>query len=371
MRLTLDTLHYYLLDKGFVDAASLVEGDYLATQLMTRNQIFRVYRRGAPSLFVKQLNSFDPSNTYVLQKDATCLWLIKNHPAFAALSAFVPGYFGFDVDKQVLVTELLPDARNLMEYLHEQRGQLPENLRDVLATLLASYHFAPEADVLSSRTVQFFPRQAPWAFNLADAAANAMLGGPTAPPHPVASAVAASPDFGPALAAVRAEWQPTTLIHGDIKWMNVLLHREEGRETLKLIDWEIADIGDPLWDVAGVFQSILGSALAYSPALAGAAVSPVPGPRLSDLREVWPELLDFWARYEQRRPASLPTAPGDLTKTMRYTAVRLLQSAVEQNMATPTLQPHALQLLQLSHLLLQNQSEIQQSPAAEPAAAFA
>src|ERR1700744_765446 len=116
MRLTIKNIHYYLLDKGFIDMESLVNGGYMVSQSQTRNAIFKIARRNAKNLFVKQLISFDANNTYVLQKDATCLWLIKNNDAFKKLSAYVPDYFGFDAEKQVLVTECVPDSISMEDH---------------------------------------------------------------------------------------------------------------------------------------------------------------------------------------------------------------------------------------------------------------
>ena len=52
------------------------------------------------------------------------------------------------------------------------------------------------------------------------------------------------------------KWQVKSLIHGDIRFANFILTGST-KTKIKLIDWEISDFGDPLWDVAGVFQSFL------------------------------------------------------------------------------------------------------------------
>lgn len=359
MRLTLEHLHLYLLDKGFITPASLVSGDYLATQAQTRNAIFRVRRRHDKSLFVKQLTAFEPNSTYVLQKDATCLWLIKNHPAFERLSSYVPAYIGFDPEKQVLITEYLAEASNLEEYARQHQGVFPEDLRTELAAMLAAYHFPLSAELLEHRSVQFFSQQTPWVLNMVDndPSTQHLLQNPSV--RPVLEAVLGSPEFRQALAAVRHEWVPTSLIHGDMKWMNLLLHPEDGTEKIKVIDWEFADIGDPLWDVAGIFQDLLSNAVLYSPALANGA-SLLAGMSLAALRDVWPLLEHFWLAY-LAQTALGPALPAyDLAKALRYTAARLVQSAIERNMNLPTLQPAVIKLLQISYAMLLGPAELAQ-----------
>lgn len=359
MRLALEHLHLYLLDKGFITPASLVSGDYLATQVQTRNAIFRVKRQNAKSLFIKQLTAFEPNSTYVLQKDATCLWLIKNHPAFARLSDYVPDYIGFDPEKQVLVTEYLADASNLEEYARQHQGVFPERLRTELAAMLAAYHFPLDAELLAHRSVQFFSQQTPWVLNMVDndPSTQQLLQNPSV--RPVLEAVLGSPEFRQALAAVRHEWVATSLIHGDMKWMNLLLHPDEGAQKLKVIDWEFADIGDPLWDVAGIFQDLISSAVLYSPALANGA-SLLAGLNLAALREVWPLLEHFWLAYLAQTALGPALPDYDLAKALRYTAARLVQSAIERNLSLPTLQPVVIKLLQVSYAMLLGQEELAQ-----------
>jgi hypothetical protein len=312
----------------------------------------------------------------VLQKDATCLWLIKNHPAFERLSGYVPDYFGFDPEKQVLVTEYLADSSNLEDYARLNHGGLPLHVREELATILASYHFPLGAEVLSSRSVQFFPRQVPWVLNLADTELGAQhtLFSQTQTPNPVMNAVLGSPDFRTALANIKSEWLATSLIHGDLKWMNLLVHRDEDREKVKVIDWEIADIGDPLWDVAGILQGFVTNIILYHPSIASESFSLVPGVGLAHLQEAWPLMNHFWQLYRAQTatPEAAPaTDAAALAKVLRYTGVRLIQSAIEQNMMMPTLQPNSTKLLQASYAILSNAPAILSFFTAAPVATIA
>jgi len=116
------------MEKGLLKAKSVVDGDFLVTQSRNRNAIFRIHIKNDKSLFVKQLVNFDPQNTYFLQKDATCLWLIKNEKAFSQLAQYVPEYYGYDPEKQVLIVEYLPNAKN-MEEVFQAKGALSPQLR--------------------------------------------------------------------------------------------------------------------------------------------------------------------------------------------------------------------------------------------------
>ena len=47
-------------------------------------------------------------------------------------------------------------------------------------------------------------------------------------------------------------WRAETFIHNDVKWDNFLVYARAGSRRLtqmKIIDWELANFGDPAWDV--------------------------------------------------------------------------------------------------------------------------
>lgn len=348
-----------MLGKGLIDAKSLVSGDYMVSQIQTRNSIFRVARKKAKGLFIKQLNNFDQNNTYVLQKDATCLWLIKNEPAFRALNKYVPEYFGYDTEHQVLITEYLSDAKSL-EYVVQSAGELPAHFIDQLAQMMASYQFNLSEKVKSLRSVQFFPKQVPWVLNLMDMPAQTFQQMTNSSnPNPVFSLVANNEGFRKLVGPIKENWKTTSLIHGDIKWMNILVASPNDKPKLKLIDWEIADIGDPLWDIAGIFAAIITTlVLKKQQQNPNAAFAPYQVSSLADLQEAWPTIIRFWNQYLKKRKARQEPAEQALKKTIDYTGVRLIQSAVEQNMMQPQIQPNATMILQASYLVLEKAAEI-------------
>lgn len=340
MVLTLDNLHNYLLEKGTLDIASIVDGSYSASQSRTRNTTFNVTRRNGKHLFVKQLVAFDSQNTYILQKDATCLWLIKNEKAFAALSRFVPDYFGYDAEHQVLITEFLADARNLEMFLRLE-GEDIMQFTGQLASIMASYHFPLSDKLRNLPSMRFFQKQIPWAMNLGVPASGV-------PPmnSPVVKAVLESPDFCNMLKDAREKYAFTTLIHGDIKWMNVLVHGKKGQEKLSLIDWEIADIGDPMWDIAGVIMSLITLAVADSP-YQPKDMSQFPANEpIKALENVWPVFKKFWQQYADKTKAHLGDPNIAIEKALHFAGARLLQTAVEFNMQQSQLTPNATRLMQ-------------------------
>jgi Ser/Thr protein kinase RdoA (MazF antagonist) len=54
------------------------------------------------------------------------------------------------------------------------------------------------------------------------------------------------------LRRARGSWRARCLIHGDLKHDNVLLRRGTGGLEIAIVDWEMARIGDPAWDLAAL-----------------------------------------------------------------------------------------------------------------------
>lgn len=352
MRLTIKNISAFLLEKGLLEPRSFVDGNFMVTQAQNRNAIFKIHIQGGKSLFVKQLVNFDPQNTYFLQKDATCLWLIKNEAVFKKLSPLVPEYYGYDPEKQVLIVEYLPEARNLEEVYQAQKGLSPE-LYEQVAAILATYHFKLEDQTLTNRSVQFFTKQLPWTFQLATSSgATAQQLRNVYGEHPVVQYLQRSPEFLSLMKSCISHYQFSTLIHGDIKWVNFILKNEHRANSLKIIDWELADIGDPLWDVAGVVQSIFTSKV-----LLNASPAPYPGAghlTEAQMKQSFEEIRSFWEFYCTHRKLDAGAQKAALKKVLQFSGMRLVQTAFEHNVHTSQLMPNAIQLLQISYALLQN-----------------
>jgi len=130
--------------------------------------------------------------------------------------------------------------------------------------------------------------------------------------------------------AVARDWRRETVMHGDVRWDNVVVTRRQdgGAEEALLVDLEFADLGDPAWDVAGAVAEPLAMA-------AGSGVEPgdgeggvvVPDRRTVGryLRDVRPFLACFASAYKGAATGS--GADDDLLRAMGYVPARLVQAA--------------------------------------------
>lgn len=345
MRLTKKNTAAYLTNKGFLDMNDLMDGEFLLTQSQSRNSIFQVLRGKKTGLFVKQLVSMDSQNIYLMQKDATVHYMIHKLDIFKNVKPFVPEYFGYDPKTQVLVTEYFSDAQNLVEW-SEVRKEVSVDQALEIASILSSFHFDLTEAISTNPSLQFFNRDLPWMFNIFNM--------PNNQTDVLFKAIEEDEYLSTQLEEIKQNWSGNSLFHGDIKLVNFIVVMEDGKEKVKVIDWEIANIGDPLWDVAGLLQSYL--FFWITKLIAGPnGFQLIPGQEYLNASNRNTVTNSFWNAYVEKLGWTKEEEEKAKIKTVKYVAVRLLQSAKELTQLNPNqLSPTAILILQITKSILQS-----------------
>jgi len=150
---------------------------------------------------------------------------------------------------------------------------------------------------------------------------------------------------------VASQWEVSSLIHGDIKWMNFIVM--PNNEDVKLIDWEIADLGDPLWDVAGVFQSYFSAWVLSFNNQNIQQHQQMQGTEFLSIESITPVVKLLWNTYASAQKFSVTEAKEKLLKTISYMAARMIQTAFENNMAQQQqMYPNSARILQFCNHIL-------------------
>lgn len=360
MILTPANLAHYLMARGLVTPASVVDGDFTVIDMSRRNHNLQVARRESPGLFVKQVGDWDPLSAETMRREATCYWLAGNDPDFAALAAMMPRYHLYDPARQVLVLEMVRDGESLGEF-HRRLGRFPAGMAARLGTLLGTYHRDAGGRRRDLPQDTVFPRSVPWVLSIHFH--NPSHFGPvSAGVRQLLGVVGQYPEFHAALDELRGEWRFDALIHGDMKWENCVVPRvddeAEAAEGLRIVDWELADIGDGCWDVGAVFQAYL-TYWILTMRIPPEQVSPERLPALAEfpLDRMQPAIGAFWDAYVRTRGAHGAEAAALLRKSVRYGAARMIQTAWEYLTYSPQMTANALCLLQVSINILTRPDE--------------
>lgn len=355
MRLTSVNIAHYLLAQGLVTPESVVDGDFMAIPLPRRNQNFRVLRTRSPSYFVKQIQEWAPESIAALEREAACYRLFSHHADFAPFAPLVPEVYLYDSSRHVLVTELLPAAESLRQY-HVRMGAFPAEVAAQLGKAVAKFHGQAGRKCEAAPEACVFPGKPPWILSLHHDAPHwlHLLSGANSQ---LLGILRSYPDFQQKLDALRAGWRIETLIHGDLRWDNCLLcpnGTRGGEAGLKLVDWELADFGDPCWDIGAVLQCYLMFWIESLP-----AAQYEPPVRLVNrahypIETMQPAMRAFWKAYVDVRGLNNAGAAERLERSVSYCAARMIQTAYELADRSPQIGPTELSLLQASLNILNN-----------------
>jgi thiamine kinase-like enzyme len=145
-----------------------------------------------------------------------------------------------------------------------------------------------------------------------------------------------------------------------MRWDNCVVFGRLGsrRKTrLKIVDWELASVGDPCWDVGSVFNDYLSCWLLSIP-ITGEA----PPDRFFELaryplERMQPAIHAFWQAYIRQMKLDSATPAQWLVRTVKYVGARLVQTAFEQMRMSMQLTGNIVCFLQLSLNIMQRPQE--------------
>lgn len=357
MILSADNLVHYLLARGFMTYESVVDGDLMILETTRRNRNFKVIRRDSPGYFVKQVVEWDPQAINTLQREATCYQLAQNTPELSALSALFPKCHGYDVARHILVLELIKDGESLGDY-YRRTGNFAPSVAEHLARVIGTYHKGDANELQKHSNGSVFPKMVPWILSVHQQQPSwfSSLSGANSQ---LLQIVARYPDFPERLDALRARWTVRALIHGDMKWENCLLHDFDGivPRKVKIVDWELADLGDPLWDVGAVLQSYLCYWIMSLPSIEGTSIEQIITRAPISLERMQPSVQTFWNTYAKVLEYSREQSRDALIRCITYGAARMIQTTYEYMTYAPELNTNALYLLQVSMNVLRDPDE--------------
>lgn len=352
MLLSRQNAAHYLLERGWMPPAAVVDGDFMTLEATRRNRNLKVLRAEGPSLFLKQAGQWDPQSVGTLRTEAALYQLANATPEtpFAVLRPLLPRFHGFDPDRNVLVLEGLTGAESLhMRQLRE--NAIGPDVARAVGTALGIVHRELKVERAAPAVPQgTFRSQPPWILSAADMAGQPVQGVSGAGLQ-LFQVLHRYPEFPRLLAELRTGWQIETLIHGDVKWDNFLVSPDG--KSAHLVDWELADFGDPSWDAGAVLQGFLTSwivSIQSPPGAPGGSAdfAQLPLPRLR------PAIRAFWNAYVQALGVDRAEADRRLDRAVRYGAARMVQTAYEFLQYSTEITGPAVWLLQVSQNLLKD-----------------
>lgn len=347
MQLTPETVYQYLHKRQLIDEEAVIKGNFMVHPVKTRNTIMKIIVRPENSLFVKQMQK-DIVSDGLFQREINTYTLFKNKVEFSSIAAVVPKLLDYDDTANIMVTELLYDAKNLYEhYMLTKNFDL--NLAREQAVILSACHVVPEDKTSAS----MFPKNLPWVLQLDKYDADQFFVNNEASTS-IISLIKENQVLQNALINLAISWNYTHLIHGDIKWINFMVTQDEKGFTQKLIDWELADIGDPLWDVAGLMQSYI------SVWLLGFDNNDPAGYQLPeymqayDIKNTQSSAQAFLYEYMaiQKYPESYYGTI--LAKIIQLTAARIIQTSLEGITYNSKIEANNMRCIQLAFNIMSN-----------------
>jgi hypothetical protein len=348
MVLNQTNIAHYLTEHDLLSWQQVVDGDFVINEASRRNRNFFARSNSGPSYFIKQVRQRDPQTINAIRNEAAVYRRSVHSPGASVLKGLLPQYHLFDPENLALVLDLLPGASNLYEYL-QNTGQMPAELPSRIGTDLASLGQTIASDSLAEHT-PLLPRTVPWILTIHKSFSyptEGLRGGNMS----LLEAVNSHADFANGLEEALDSWQCVSFTHGDIRLDNWVICQEPGNTpgySLKLIDWELAGLGDPLWDAGSMISAYLSYWILVDTASAGQGARSehhIEGTTPSELKET---VQAFWTAYQAEAGQSVE----GLETALCYAGARLIQTAFEHLQPTDSFTIAAHRMMDFSRELM-------------------
>jgi aminoglycoside phosphotransferase (APT) family kinase protein len=354
----------YLVDHGLIDRSWIIEGSLVVRSIARRNRSLRVEGPAGTGLFLKQSDPSVSGGCETFEREVAFHLTCRNHPDFARFRQFVPRLVEFDGAEPVLILEWIAGAVGFPLLLEsEDRRDFATEAAFALGSCLGLLHRSScsilrEQDGWTAR----LPSLPPWAMGLRRPGISwlAELSPATAE---ILRVLRTNETFATRFEPLSARWRAETLIHGDVRFDNVLIRTADsgssGRLKLWLVDWEMVQVGDPAWDLAGALHDFLVHWISTMPLSADLAPAEwISGARLP-LAVVRRATQALSTGYRETTGRGSAEALELISRAVVYSAARLIQTAFEGASTADRLPARSVVLLQLAANVLEEPERAQ------------
>jgi Ser/Thr protein kinase RdoA (MazF antagonist) len=356
--LTLESVVPYLIERGLIDPNWIIDGELRISSSARRNRNFKVEGPSGKGFLLKQPDDPMEGGHETLRREQTFRRFCRECSQAGPLAPLLPRLIESDRQEARSVYELIPDVTSIWSLLDAQNGEpaLTEAVRSVgqaLGTVHRVFRLSGWEDDSYphglSRQLPWaltFPRPEPW-----------LLAHMSAANHQTWRILQGEDGLDDRLQALCRLWQPETLIHGDVRFDNFLFRRpptdlQSAPIEVWLVDWEMVQIGDPAWDLAGALQDFLVFWIASMPLSAERSVEQSIDQSRVRLADLQAAIRELWTGYQAGAGMSGGERGSFLGRAVAYSAARLFQSVHEMSQPEDELPGQAVILLQLGANLM-------------------
>lgn len=330
--INIDNVVSYLLDKKLIYVSTIVKGDLKIVDVSSRNRDLKVMRKNNLSYLLKQPDLLDLSSKETFRKECLLYSQVFSNRKLEKIRTLVPQIVLYDYANNILALQLLTDGLPLSEIMYNHNEyKCNENLFYSIGESMSCYHNAFHDYILKNGIPHFLPRQLPLVFQLVY---------PT--PHFLAYCSPADiqllkiiqhqKEYFKFLDEIESMWTQETIIHGDIRFDHVIasqIKKDSGLDTIRFVDWEMADVGDPAWDIAGILHDLIILWVLSMRSAGKASPEDLVSSTESLLQNIQLSVRSFMVGYNKYQ--QLPTLSNEalLLRCIKYLALRLLQRVHE------------------------------------------
>ncbi|MBC8067424.1 MAG: phosphotransferase [Deltaproteobacteria bacterium] len=359
MLLDVDNAIPYLLERRYLSPTDIVDGSVRVTSVSRRNRNLRIVRNAGAGLLVKQVEASGSESS--LANEASFYRHCQDDPRAAPVRALIPALVGFEDAEGALLIELVADAMPLGAH----RGMFDDAA--FLARVGAAVGRALGAFHRSCRSLVGTPgahtarlgRNAPWVLWVHRPGPE-ILAEISAANMKTLRILQQRVELARQLDALRRSWRIETAVHCDIKADNLLLVGDvagTGAIDVRVVDWELVQLGDPGWDVGAMFKDFVMHWILSMPIskqmtsarMMDAAIHPLTGFQAG--------LRALWRAYQGASELHATESNDLLLRSSGYAAAWLVQSAYESAQRASELGNHEVMMLQVAANVLADPAE--------------
>lgn len=327
--MTVDSAPAFLHSLGLLTGEAVVEGQLDVTSATRRNRNLRVTSTNSGSYLIKQPTEPGAPAAETVRQEARFYAWCRQAPQAEPVRDLLPRLVHADPGRALLILELLPDAIPLWRhYEHSRPEAFPAEAAALVGEALARLHEAFHGlDPSQDPALAWLGSDLPWSFSLHRPRIEA-LRDMSAANREMVRIMQASPAAFRGLDALRRLWRRETLIHGDVKMDNCLIRTDsKGLQRIALADWELVQLGDPAWDLAGALNDFLFFWVVSMPH--ERPLEEMIAEARYPLHVIQPAVRALWRAYAATRALPAGEAEALLGRAVRFAAVRTLQTAYE------------------------------------------